>query len=167
MFELAKFVGIVGDVKAMVIIALIISLLLIVNKKQKEAILIISSFSIAVSASYVLKHLFKIPRPEHMLIAETGYRFPSGHATAAGVVFVLLIFFAQKYLNKSSQILTKYMVYAIATLWLSISMYARLYLQVHYVIDVLAGATLGIVSALFVVHLITKHLSYRRGKDFI
>lgn len=167
MLEFAKFLGIVGDVEMMLVVAVLASAALVYFKKQKDALVVLGSFGISTAVTYVLKHIFKIPRPEHMLVAETGYRFPSGHATAAGVVTVLAIYFAHKYLKHSSQRIYKYAVYIIVVVWLVISMWARSYLQVHLPVDVICGAIIGIFTTIFTVHIFTKHLSYKRGTDWI
>lgn len=167
MLGFAKFLGIVGDVEVMLVVAIIMSAILIYAKKQKDALVVLMSFGVSTAATYVLKHIFKIPRPEHMLVAETGYRFPSGHATAAGVVAVLAIYFAHKYLKHNSQRLYRYFVYVLATIWLAVSVWARLYLQVHLPIDVVCGAIVGVFTTIFTIHIFTKHLSYKRGTDFI
>lgn len=167
MFEFAKFLGIIGDVEVMLVVAVLVSASLIYFKKQKDAMIVLGSFGISTAATYVLKHIFKVPRPEHMLVTETGYRFPSGHATAAGVVAILAIYFANKYLKHSSQKLYKYLVYMFAVVWLVVSVWARLYLQVHLPIDVVCGAIVGIFTTILTIHIFTKHLSYRRGTDFI
>lgn len=167
MFEFAKFLGTIGDVEVMLVVAVLVSATLIYFKKQKDAMIVLGSFGISTAATYVLKHIFKIPRPEHMLVAETGYRFPSGHATAAGVVAVLAIYFAHKYLKHSSQKLYKYLVCMFAVVWLAVSMWARLRLQVHVPIDVVCGAIVGICTTIFTIHIFTKHLSYRKGIDLV
>lgn len=167
MFELAKVVGVIGDTKEVLVFLVIISAILFFYNKRKDALIIISSFALASAITFVLKNIFKIPRPTNMLIQEDGYRFPSGHATAAGVVFALAIFFAQKYFPHKKQQNVRLFIYALAFGWLVLSMYARVYLQVHLWVDVFVGAFIGIGITALTVHLFTKHLSYKRGKDLL
>lgn len=167
MFELAKFVGIIGDTKEVLIFLVILATIFFFYNKNKDALITISAFAIASAITFALKNLFKIPRPINMLIQEDGYRFPSGHATAAGVVFVLSIFFAQKYFPHKKQKNTRIIIYVLAFGWTVLSMYSRVYLHVHFWIDVFMGAFIGVGITTLVVHIFTKHLFYKRGKDLI
>jgi undecaprenyl-diphosphatase len=168
MLSFFKLVAVVGDTAVILVLAATLSLILyFVLNKRKESLIVISAFSLSTSITYVLKHLFKIPRPENMLVLEEGYRFPSGHATAAGVVFALSIYFANKYWSQKHNKMKRWAVYTLATIWLAISMYGRLYLQVHLPIDVICGAIVGVVSTILMIHVFNKYLEYRNGKDWL
>lgn len=95
----------------------------------------------------ILKHLFNRARPftvgEFNLLIEapSTSSFPSGHTASSFAVLGTFIFYIKKY------------VFPVGVLAVLIS-FSRLYLQVHYLTDVLAGAILG----LFVAYIITKYL---------
>lgn len=168
MLSFFELVAVVGDTAVMLALAAALSLTLyFVLNKRKESLIVISAFSLSTSITYVLKHLLKIPRPENMLVLEEGYRFPSGHATVAGVVFALAIYFANKYWPQKHNKAKRWLVYTLATAWLAISMYARLYLQVHLPIDVICGAIAGVLSTILMIHIFNKHLEYRNGKNWL
>lgn len=109
-----------------------------VGHRRKTASVMASAL-IALSVTLVAKSLFAMPRPPQAvrLIAETGYGFPSGHATAATVVYGGL---AYEY-GWHRRLRTAVPVAAlVAVVGLS-----RVVLGVHYLGDVLAGFALGVV----------------------
>ena len=79
---------------------------------------------------WIMKPLIARPRPSLPLIPETGYSFPSGHAAAVFTVYPFIRYAYPKY---------HFFWLAFAVL-IAIS---RIYLHVHYVTDVLAGAFIG------------------------
>jgi undecaprenyl-diphosphatase len=116
--------------------------LLFYYKKWKEFILIFFSGALAYVLAYVFKFFFHILRPfdafpqVHSLISESGYSFPSGHATFFMALAVAIFFYHKK-----------------AGCWfmffaLLIGL-ARIIAGVHFPIDILGGFVLGgIVSYL-------------------
>lgn len=94
-----------------------------------------------------LKTYFAIPRP-HLwvpLVTETGFSFPSGHALGAATFYPL---FAWIVLGSLSARVSFWMALAI-TLTLLIGI-GRLYLGVHWPVDVLAGWGIGFGQCLIV-----------------
>ncbi len=80
-----------------------------------------------------LKDLFRIPRPEDMLIEAEGYSFPSGHAQTSGT------FWGSIYsLFRSNSILV------VAAPFLAMVSISRLVLRVHTPLDVAAGLAIGL-----------------------
>ena len=94
---------------------------------------------------FLLKNLFKVPRPlVDAIIIETGYGFPSGHATGSFSVIPNLF----KGYGKS-----KYLFLSLAIL---IS-FGRVYVGVHSLTDVLFGALIGFLVGKLFVYLEEKH----------
>jgi membrane-associated phospholipid phosphatase len=100
----------------------------------------------AASAGYVIKDIVARARPDESLraIAETGYSFPSLHATAAMALYGFLI--AMLFAAPSGKRRVVY-VWLLGILILLIGT-SRLYLGVHYPSDVLAGYILGLAFVL-------------------
>lgn len=93
----------------------------------------------------ILKIIFKRIRPiEHIyndnVVPMDRYSFPSGHAAASFSLSIILIYFFPH--------LT--ILFILIAVFISIS---RVYLLFHYLIDILAGAILGIFTGFFT-HLI-------------
>lgn len=129
-----------------------ISAILLANKKYRYAgiMCIFSLILSAVLCEGLLKNIVRRPRPFmsipnlHILIPEpSGYSFPSGHAAssfaAAGILF---------------KEFKRYRIYPII-LAVLIS-FSRIYLFVHYPIDVLSGAVLGFLCSSLVLHAAAK-----------
>ena len=125
-------------------------------KKQykKFAMLLIISMAISLVATTGLKNTVQLPRPcipcpadECNQYCETGYSFPSGHASTIFAAFTALFLVLSR---------KKYSA-AIFIIPLIIS-YSRLALGVHTAGDVLAGAAIGIAAAA-AAYLIEKKIS--------
>jgi undecaprenyl-diphosphatase len=90
----------------------------------------------------LVKGIFGRERPLTAVVPEIGYSFPSGHATGATVLYGLLGYVAWCYMAKRPW---SRAVVAILTLALIIGTgLARIYLQVHFLSDVLAGWSAGL-----------------------
>jgi undecaprenyl-diphosphatase len=91
----------------------------------------------------VAKITFRRARPDLFvpLLHETGYSFPSGHSLISVVVYGLLGYFAQ-HLFRSRAVRTGIAVATIA--FIALISISRVYVEVHYPTDVLAGWSLGV-----------------------
>lgn len=159
MLEIAKFLHVVGGTEVMLIATFLISGVLFLLNKKDEALVVSFSLGISTLITYVVKHLFKIPRPENMLILEDGYRFPSGHATAAGAVFALCVVGAFHYLPGEKFVWQRRFVIFCGLSWLCLSAYSRMYLHVHELVDVIVGAGIGIATTFVVAKVINQKFS--------
>jgi undecaprenyl-diphosphatase len=123
------------------IFSIFLILYLIIKKKWYYVLL--WSFSIYGGLFFVwlIKHIMQRARPENFLITETGYGFPSGHTTLA-VIFFSLFLYAFKDAIKNKFL--KYLFIAINIILIISIGFSRVYLNVHWFSDVLAGYGLGI-----------------------
>jgi undecaprenyl-diphosphatase len=92
------------------------------------------------TALFLLKHLFHRPRPTRQLVAAYGYSFPSGHAFSAVAVYGFLIYLTWKLANNGTLKLTIFTTSILLILLIGIS---RIYLNVHWLTDVLGGYAAG------------------------
>jgi len=96
----------------------------------------------------IVKQLTDKARPENPFgIIDIASSFPSGHAVASVFIFLELYFFIIPLLKKSWQRPAQ-IIFILAMLAVPLS---RLYLQVHYLSDVIAGALLAIASFTFTI----------------
>lgn len=123
-----------------VILLLIILHILIIQKRQKDASFLFISAIATVSSVWILKNLFKVPRPEGLLISVDGYALPSGHAALGAYIgFITYSFFVKKMKKKYSYPI----MFGIFILILSIGM-SRVYFGVHTIFQVFVGYSVGI-----------------------
>lgn len=134
-----KIIAAIAEPIILLILALLISIALYFNKQKSKAILFSTASLAAAATIELLKEIIKAPRPVSMLIQETGYSFPSGHTTFAVVFFGLLVYIFAK-TRKQKVVSLILAVIAITAIALS-----RLYLQVHYLRDVLGGLIIGAI----------------------
>ena len=115
------------------------------NLSKKKAFAALGALIGALLPANLLKAALRCPRPfqahpalisPRLLSSATGYSFPSGHATTASSVYPSLALSFRK---------TWLKVLALA-LVIGISL-SRLYLGVHWPVDVMAGTLLGLASA--------------------
>ena len=94
--------------------------------------------------SSIAKALIERPRPPDALIHPTGASFPSGHAAFAGATSVAIVLLFTKVGPHRRRWWWLAAAGTLAMAW------SRTYLQVHWLLDVLAGAILGAGVALLV-----------------
>ncbi len=137
----------------------------IYNKKFQYAI--ISFLSIGgLGIGYFIKEIVARPRPEHALILETDFSFPSGHAMAATIFFTLIIYF---FARNIKNIVWRETFIAVSVVLVLLTAFSRLYLGVHWLSDVFAGVSFGLfwttLMILFVryVEIIISSIRGRKG----
>ncbi len=117
---------------------------LVWNSSKKRGFAIFSSLALSLLAMGFLKALIRAPRPFQVieeiegkrLETATGYSFPSGHTTGAAAFYSAV---SMTYRKRIISILC-----ALAILLVGLS---RMYLGVHWPIDVFAGLALGITGS--------------------
>jgi undecaprenyl-diphosphatase len=117
--------------------------------RQREAAFLALSLAVSIVAVHAAKLLFRRPRPDlpDMLVPmPADWSFPSAHTTQATAFFLALALIAMRHLPPFWAACT-----ALLGLLLAAGVgYSRVYLQVHYLSDVIAGMILAIVLVLLV-----------------
>ena len=136
-----------GEIKEFIILAIILTIIFFIFKKPVLAFWM--SIGLSSAAGFILKYIISRPRPFEYLhttsIVQTSFSsFPSGHALA---VFCILPFVAHEFPRG------KIFFWSIAVL-VGLS---RIYLQVHYLSDVVAGAFIGYIIGSVLLYLSKKH----------
>lgn len=141
----------VGNGAAVITIALVMCAFLWVLKHRLAVILVVVGVLGADLLNRVLKATFERPRPE-LFVLETPFdrpvsaSFPSGHAMAAVVVYVLLAYLIGRLGGRGW---FKVVLNSLATILILAIGASRMYLGVHYPSDVIAGYLLGFAWIIF------------------
>ena len=146
-----KGISTIGAMKESLVLSFVFILWLIYKKRWiKEAklytlILLFSIFSFA-----IIKHLVRRDRPHSILVDAHNFSFPSGHSTMA-MALSLGVYFV--FVNK---LRAKTLWFLVSISWALLVGFSRIYLNVHWVSDVLAGFSLGVICALVAKKIIFK-----------
>ena len=153
-----------GDKYVIALLSVILLIFLLYKKPYLKTETFILTMGSAVILSQILKYIIQRPRPIQMLIEKTGFSFPSGHATLAVAFFGMLIYlFKNKIKNKTIRYL-----FIIANILLMILIgFSRLYLNVHWFTDVLAGFSLGLICIGASIWLIKKIGFWKKKKSLL
>jgi undecaprenyl-diphosphatase len=88
-----------------------------------------------------MKEVVERVRPMNAFIIENGFSFPSGHAVAATIFFTLIIYF---FARKINSMVWRELFISASVLLIILTAISRLYLEVHWLSDVLAGIGFGL-----------------------
>lgn len=143
------------------IFIILISTIIIFRKKisKKDMMIYTGSILVCLLVTNLIKLIIKRARPLNMLISVSGYSFPSSHSSISVVVYGFLIILIKKYYQGRKQKL--YIILLI--LLILLTGFSRIYFNVHYITDVVAGFSLGL-SFLIISHIIMKKLDKTKKK---
>lgn len=131
----------------------IIVVIFFIFKLKRESLFLLISGGGGLLLLSAFKRIFERARPPYpLLYAETGFSFPSGHATFSFVFYGALAYLV--WISDFPKYLRILMMVFLIFLSLAIGI-SRIYLRVHFPSDVIAGFALG-YSWLFMVLFIFK-----------
>src|SRR5690606_13092498 len=113
-----------------------------------------------------LKNNFGRLRPETAFYFQSGYSFPSGHAMIGGAFYGVLIYLIWKHIRN---IWLRLLLSLSLIIWVLLISYSRIYLNVRYATDVIAGLSAGVFWCVLSVILIPQlepyfHLRKRKRR---
>lgn len=116
------------------------------QKDKKLGLYVASSLLLTMYLNVLLKEIIALPRPIdypgiRSLFTQSalGHSFPSGHAQGSAAIWSMII----KFYNKTStKILGIVLIFLVS--------FSRLYLGVHWPLDVIVGILLGLISSLII-----------------
>ncbi len=143
---LTNIMSAVSFLGSILIVTAITTLLFAFDRKKRTYLPVLwLTLLVALALGFFLKILIARPRPNILpLELKTNFSFPSGHA--------LTVFAPLALIDKECP--------KLKWLWLSFGilvLFSRLYLGVHYLSDVIAGALIGYILGLSIL-ILTKHI---------
>lgn len=139
----ATVISHVGGTVVLSVVGFLVAIIFVAKKKLRDGAVIILSLGMASFGVFVLKEIFMRLRPENSLIIESGYSFPSGHATISITFFLVLGYIIYPNLHSRISKIVFATISILAVLAIGVS---RLILNVHWATDIIFGWFLGIVS---------------------
>ena len=138
------------DTTILLPLSLLVAAILYLRHHRKYAVLLLAAMAGITLIVNAAKTLIQSPRPVNGIVLETGYSFPSGHVTSTIVFLGLLTYFAwQHWKNPRTKTLTTLLYIATE----SLVGFSRVYLNVHWLSDILGGYPLGTFWLTFTIFL--------------
>jgi len=119
-------------------IVLLICIYLGYKKYYSDTIFFLSSIFGSSLLMFIIKFLVQRHRPQLHIIEVSGYSFPSGHATISTALAFSL------YLILSKRVKYKKILFSLCIIYPLVISFSRVYLNVHYLSDVVAGIGLAL-----------------------
>jgi undecaprenyl-diphosphatase len=136
----AKGISVVFDTTALAIISVVVAAVMFLSSHKRYGLLLLTAMLGDALLVFFFKLLIMSQRPLNEIISETNFSFPSGHVTGCVVFFGVLIYFAWNRWNTVKVKATTSVLYVAIT---SIVGFDRIYLNVHWLSDVVGGVFLG------------------------
>ncbi len=138
-----------GNVAFLALFTAVVAAWLVRRARVNEAVFVLLSALGIEVVNAILKLMFHRPRPELAYVHLDTYSFPSGHATGATAIYGVVVYLLVRDRARAARVGAAIGFVALILL----VGFSRLYLEAHYLSDVLAGCSLGAAwacAALFV-----------------
>lgn len=136
-------------------------LVFFVFKNKKYGVFSLLNLIFIVIFNQILKHIFERSRPfDWMIIKETGYSFPSGHAMVSMGFYGMFIYLVWRCDIKKIYKIIFTIIFGILTILICIS---RIYLGVHYASDIIAGFVISVSYLIIAISALEYYLKKRNS----
>ena len=137
---LARAVSIVFDTTSLVAASLVIATILFIKKQKAQSILLLAAIGGDALLVAIIKNIDQVARPANQLLSGSGFSYPSGHSAGVIVFVGLVVYYV--WLHWSS---TRSKVLSLAgfSLIATVVGFDRIYLNVHWLSDVVGGWLFG------------------------
>ena len=130
-----------GNNATLIALVVAVSLGLVIGRRYWSAFRVVFASGLGGIIIVGLKQLFQRTRPLDQVLPAHGYSFPSGHAFASTVFYGMMVYLVWRLTDKTwARVLATVLG---TTAFLAIGL-SRVYLNVHYLTDVLAGWSAGL-----------------------
>jgi undecaprenyl-diphosphatase len=160
----AKLISTVFDTLSLTIVSLVLATVFFFYHRKRYSFLLLGAMAGDAVLVAICKALIGSPRPLNEIINETNFSFPSGHVTGAVVLLGVLIFVAWKHWKTmKARVLTGAIYFSIT----AVVGFDRIYLNVHWLSDVIGGVLLGAFWLLLAIYLFNRLMAADKIKRFL
>lgn len=149
----------IGGVYLTVIIAFAMALYLLYKRHWWELFTLFLAAVMGEILLVILKLFFHRPRPSPQIVAAHWYSFPSGHAFSAVIVYGFLIYVTWKMIKGET---LRFVIFSFSILLIILVGISRIYLNVHWLTDVLGGYAAGFAWLLLCIVMVNMIKQYYR-----
>ena len=146
-----------SSVEVILAAVLVLSILLFLGGRRTTSLKVSAGYGIAVAATALVKALVRRLRPSQLanpnLVKTFDYSFPSGHAMATSYLLVVCLYLTRRRTRLSMSLMS------VGMLVLGVVGVQRLMSGEHWASDVLAGWSIGLLSAVMVLTVLEGWLS--------
>ncbi len=144
----AQGVALIFDTISLVIISLIISAYLFLKNYKSHGLLLLGAIGSDALIVSILKTVEHVVRPTNSIVPDSGFSYPSGHCTGCIVFGGVLAYFAWRHWESTR---SRAIIGSGMGIVAGVVGFDRLYLNVHWVSDVLGGLLFGAFWLSFVI----------------
>ena len=140
--NLMKIITFFGGVVFIIILTIFVFILYLIKHKKIVANSILLTIVISTLLNNIIKIFVRRSRPDVIMISESSFSYPSGHAMASVTMYGLIIYLLIKSDLKNWQKI----IYSLFLLFLIIGIcISRIYLGAHYFTDIFGGVLLSLI----------------------
>jgi undecaprenyl-diphosphatase len=156
--EIVKVLTNLGSLPAYIVY---VAITFFVVKNKRTVYSMVCNLGMSACIMLIVKNIVRRPRPDLMLIEETGFSFPSGHSLNAFVFFGFVIYMLYQF-NKDKKTKKYLWLSILCGLLIVLIPLSRIYLGVHYASDCLCGMLVGYISLFTFINFVeySKPLNY-------
>ncbi len=145
---LAQVVALVFDTTSLVFISIVVSGILFFKNYKPQGLLLLGAMGGDALLVEVIKNIDQVARPTNGLVASSGFSYPSGHSAGIVVFGGVLAYFAWRRWRRTR---SRAGLGAGLAVLIAVVGFDRVYLNVHWLSDVLGGWLFGAFWLSFVI----------------
>ncbi|HNR44355.1 MAG TPA: phosphatase PAP2 family protein [Methanofastidiosum sp.] len=139
--SLSILIDVIFDLISMIVISILLSVFLLKRYCKKFALFFSMTITLDALVIIALKDINMRARPLNGIISKTDFAYPSGHTADAVVFFGFLTYLVMR---KSESHIINGITISISSFMIILIGFSRLYLNVHWLTDVIGGFALGL-----------------------
>lgn len=140
LIEFFSSITVLGNWQTIIVLSLLILVYFWIFKKKKYILPFLVTIIGSEVANFTAKLIFHRPRPSLAFYKESFFSFPSGHSTIAISFYGFIVYLIWRGTSNSKYRFSAIVLGILVALGIGIS---RIYLEVHFLSDVIAGYLLG------------------------